>query len=69
MEKCRLIYNAGTGFDGIDLKAATEAGICVAFAGDYCVEEVSDYAIALMLASAKKIAWLESSQSRQMELI
>ncbi len=57
--KCRMIYNAGTGFDSIDLKAATEAGIYVAYTGDYCTEEVAEHAIALLLASARKITRLD----------
>lgn len=59
LAKCRLIYNAGTGFDSIDLDAATDSGICVAFAGDYCSEEVAEHAIALLVASARKITRLD----------
>lgn len=59
LEKCRMIYNAGTGFDSIDLEAATEAGICVAYPGDYCTEEVAEHAIALLFASARKITRLD----------
>jgi len=59
LEKCRLIYNAGTGFDSIDLKAATEAGICVAYPENYCTEEVAEHAIALILACARKITRLD----------
>ncbi len=55
---CKLIYNAGTGFDSIDLGAAADLGVCVAYAGDYCAEEVAEHVIALVLASARKItAW------------
>ncbi|HET6477649.1 MAG TPA: hypothetical protein VFF92_01060, partial [Dehalococcoidales bacterium] len=28
MERCRLIYNIGTGYETIDMTAATEHGIC-----------------------------------------
>ena len=59
LKKCKLIYNAGTGFDSIDVTAATEHGICVAFAGDYCMEEVSDHAMALVLACARKVTRLD----------
>jgi len=59
LENCKLIFNAGTGFDTIDVQAATEHGICVAFPGDYCVEEVSDHAMALLLACARKITRLD----------
>ncbi len=57
--KCKLIYNAGTGFDAIDLQAATDSGICVAYPGNYCTEEVAEHTIALLLASARKITRLD----------
>ncbi|MFC2062982.1 C-terminal binding protein [Chloroflexota bacterium] len=59
LKHCRLIYNAGVGFETIDVAAATERGICVAYPGDYCVEEVSDHAMALLLACARKITRLD----------
>jgi len=59
LSRCKLIFNAGTGFDTIDVPAATEYGICVASPGHYCVEEVSDHAMALLLACARKITRLD----------
>jgi len=59
LQNCKLLFNAGTGFDTIDVQAATEHGICVAYPGDYCVEEVSDHAIALLFALARKITRLD----------
>lgn len=59
LKRCRLIYNAGTGFDSIDVAAATEHGICVAYPGDYCMEEVAEHAMALLLACARKITRLD----------
>lgn len=56
LKKCRLIHNMATGYEGIDVKAATEQGICVANAGDWAAEEVSDHTMALLLACARKIA-------------
>ena len=55
MNKCKLIHSLGIGYDGIDVKAATEHGICVSNPADYCLEEVSDHAMALLLACARKI--------------
>ncbi|MFH1650610.1 MAG: C-terminal binding protein [Chloroflexota bacterium] len=59
LAKCRLIFNAGTGYEGIDIKAATEQGICVASPADYCMDEVAEHAVALLLASARKITRLD----------
>ena len=50
LEQCRLISNTQIGYDSIDIEAATERGILVTNVPDYCVEEVSDHAFALMLA-------------------
>ena len=55
MRKCRLISVAGVGYDHVDTDAATERGICVSNTPEYCTEEVSDQAMALLLACARKV--------------
>ena len=55
MEKCRIIQTIGIGYEGVDLDAATEKGILVSNVPDYCLEEVSDQAMALLLACARKL--------------
>lgn len=52
---CRILAGIGLGFDKVDLEAATEKGIVVTNVPDYCLDEVSGRAIALMLALAYKI--------------
>lgn len=59
LKNLKLIYNAGTGFDTIDVAAATERGICVAYPGDYCYQEVAEHTMALLLACARKITRLD----------
>ncbi|MBA7562669.1 Hydroxypyruvate reductase [subsurface metagenome] len=59
LRKCKLLHNIGTGYDGIDVEAATEYGICVSFPGDYCSEEVSEHVMALILACARKLVRLD----------
>ena len=54
LHKCRLIALTGIGYDNVDIAAATEKGICVANNPYYCLEEVSDHAMALILACARK---------------
>ena len=54
LNKCRLIALTGIGYDSVDIAAATEKGICVANVPYYCLEEVSDHAMALILACARK---------------
>ncbi len=46
----RVIARMGVGLDNIAVSAATERGILVTNVPDYCVEEVSDHAIGLILA-------------------
>ena len=56
LDRCRVISRYGVGVDNIDLEAAAECGIMVTNVPDYCVEEVSDQAVALLLACARRIA-------------
>jgi D-3-phosphoglycerate dehydrogenase len=55
MERCRIIVRYGIGVDSIDIPAATERGIMVANVPDYCIDEVSDHALALLLMLSRQI--------------
>jgi D-3-phosphoglycerate dehydrogenase len=55
MPRCRIISRFGIGVDNVDIAAATTAGIVVTKVPDYCIDEVSDHAMALLLALARKI--------------
>ena len=55
LERCRIIARYGIGVDNIDLHAARERGIVVTNVPDYCIEEVADHTLALLLAAARKI--------------
>ncbi|MEM6354119.1 MAG: C-terminal binding protein [Pseudomonadota bacterium] len=59
MGNCKIIARYGIGVDTIDLDAATEAGIIVTNNPSYCVEEVADHAMALLLSAARKTAYLD----------
>jgi D-3-phosphoglycerate dehydrogenase len=52
----RVVARMGVGLDNIDVAAATSAGVLVTNVPDYCVEEVSDHAVALVLAWTRGIA-------------
>ncbi len=54
-DACVLISKFGTGVDNIDLARATELGIIVCNIPDFCLDEVSDHAMALLLAAARRI--------------
>ena len=53
--RCKIIARYGIGVDNVDLGAATRAGIVVTNVPDYCIDEVSDHALALLLALARRI--------------
>ncbi len=55
LTRCKVIGRFGLGVDNIDLPAAKEKGIVVTYVPDYCLQEVSDHAMALLLALARKI--------------
>jgi D-3-phosphoglycerate dehydrogenase / 2-oxoglutarate reductase len=50
---CRAIGSYGAGYDQIDVVAAAASGITVVHVPDYGVDEVSDHAMALLLACAR----------------
>jgi D-3-phosphoglycerate dehydrogenase / 2-oxoglutarate reductase len=55
LTRCRIIARYGIGVDNVDLAAASAARILVTNVPDYCVDEVSDHALALLLALARRI--------------
>ncbi len=61
LSKCRLITSIGVGYQGIDVEAATDLGVCVGNNPEYCLEEVSDHAMALLLVLARKIITLDKA--------
>ena len=59
MPKCRIIARYGIGVDTIDLEAATREGIIVTNNPTYCIEEVAEHTMALMLACGRKVAFYD----------
>ena len=55
LNNCRAIGRFGIGTDNIDIAAAVKKGITVCYAPVYCLDEVSDHAMALLLACVRKI--------------
>jgi D-3-phosphoglycerate dehydrogenase len=55
LTRCKAIGRFGLGVDNIDLVAAKAKGIAVNYVPDYCIREVSDHAMALLLALIRKI--------------
>lgn len=55
LQRCKVMVRYGVGFNEIDVVAATEKGIVVSNVPDYCVEEVADHALAILLALARRL--------------
>jgi D-3-phosphoglycerate dehydrogenase len=55
----RCVVRYGIGVDTIDLKAAEERGIWVANVPDYCISEVADHTLALLLSLSRKVLLLD----------
>jgi D-3-phosphoglycerate dehydrogenase len=62
--RCRIVSRYGVGIDNIAVDYATELGILVTNVPDYCVEEVSDHALALLLACGRSIAPYDRSMQQ-----
>ena len=58
---CRAIVRYGIGYDNVDIDSAERHGIPVANVPDYCLDEVADHTVALLLAHARRI--LEATRS------
>lgn len=56
LDKCKIIVRCGIGVDNIDVQAATRRNIIVSNVPDYCIDEVSDHALALLFSWARRIA-------------
>jgi len=55
MERCKVILTLSVGYDCVEVEAATERSIPVCNTPAYCTDEVSNHAITLILALARKI--------------
>ena len=54
-KKCKVISRYGVGVDNINVDTATKENIIVTYVPDYCIHEVSDHVIAMMLTWNRKI--------------
>jgi D-3-phosphoglycerate dehydrogenase / 2-oxoglutarate reductase len=64
LPRCRYILGLISGYDGIDLEAATEHGVLVTNMPDLFWKEVSDHTMALVLACSRKIVELNQAVKR-----
>ena len=59
LPKCKVVSRYGVGMDSVDLKVATDLGIIVANVPDYCMDEVANQTIAMILTLIRKTAFFD----------
>jgi D-3-phosphoglycerate dehydrogenase len=57
----KVVSRLGVGLDNIDVAACTDRGIWVTNVPDYCIEEVSDHAVGLLLAWSRGLVAFDRS--------
>lgn len=55
MGKAKLIVRYGIGVDNVDLEAARARGISVCNVPDYCIDEVADHTLGLLLSATRQL--------------
>jgi D-3-phosphoglycerate dehydrogenase len=53
--RCRIVARYGIGYDNVDVTAASRAGMFVTNVPDYCLDEVADHTLALLLGVARGV--------------
>jgi D-3-phosphoglycerate dehydrogenase len=59
LPNCKVVSRYGVGVDSVDLKAATDLGIIVANVPDYCMDEVADQTVSMLLGLIRKTAFFD----------
>ncbi len=62
--KCVAVGRFGVGVDNIAVDTATELGMAVTYVPDYCVDEVSDHAMALLLGWNRRVTLFDNAVKR-----
>jgi D-3-phosphoglycerate dehydrogenase / 2-oxoglutarate reductase len=59
LPQLRVVSTPSVGFDHVDVDAATDRGVLVCNVPDYCVDEMADHALALLLALVRGVVELD----------
>ena len=62
--RMKVVARYGVGVDNIAVGAATDLGIVVTYVPDYCVDEVSDHVMALLLAFNRRVVMFDGATKR-----
>jgi len=55
LKRTKLIIRHGVGYDNVDVPAASRRGIVVSYMPDYCMHEVAEQAVMLIMACQRKL--------------
>jgi D-3-phosphoglycerate dehydrogenase len=58
--RLKIVARFGIGLDNIDVEAATRRGVIVTNVPNYCLIEVAEHALALLLSLARKVAFFHA---------
>ena len=56
---CKVLARYGIGYDNIPVNVATRLGMLVTNVPDYCLDEVADHTMALLLAIGRGVAFMD----------
>lgn len=62
--RMKVVARYGVGVDNIAVDAATELGVAVTYVPDYCVDEVSDHVMAMLLAFNRRVIMFDAATRR-----
>jgi len=68
LSQCRILASLAIGYDRVDVEAASECGIVVTNIPDYCVDEVSNQAIAFLMALNRRLIPLDRAVRENKEI-
>ena len=69
LSRCRIVATLSIGYDRIPLDAATKMAIAVTNVPDYCIDEVSNQAIAFMMALGRKLFQIDRAVKERQILL
>ncbi len=61
LQRCQVICQYGVGLDGIDIEAASSAGIFVTHTPLFCRDELAEHSVALMLCAVRGLSVYDRS--------
>jgi D-3-phosphoglycerate dehydrogenase len=66
LSRCRVVGRYGIGLDNIDVQAATELGVAIVHTPYFCISEVADHAMGMILCLTRCIMKLDAQVKRDL---